>query len=391
LIHCAKCGIVPVPEKDLPVELPKEVKFGSGNPLLTNKEWLNVKCPKCKGNARREANTMDTFVNSSWYFIRYCDNKNDKKIFDKKKANYWCPVDQYIGGAEHACMHLIYFRFYTKFLRDIGLLNFDEPAKRLFHQGMLHGEDGEKMSKSRGNTIDPIDTIKKYGADSLRLALMSFASPDSDTNWDEKVLVGSYKFLKKIYDKFCEIKISKKSNPKIESKLNKSIKEISNQIENFKYNLAIIKLRDLFNLIISEDEVQKEILEKSLKLLSPFCPHISEELFEKIGGRNFICLDGWPKVEEKKIDDKFDKQEESVEKLVGDILNISRIIESRGETKTKVFVYVLPNEKEFYSAEEVSKRVGKQVQIYAVNDSKKYDPNRVSKKAKPGKPGIYFE
>ena len=382
---------IPVPEKDLPIKLPKDVKFGEGNPLKTNEKWIKTKCPKCGGKARRETDTMDTFVNSSWYFARYCDNENSKEIFDKKKANYWCPVDQYIGGAEHACMHLIYSRFYTKFLRDIGLFDFDEPFKKLFHQGMLHGSDGEKMSKSRGNTIDPIDTTKKFGSDALRLALMSFASPDSDTNWDEKVLAGSYRFLIKVKEFFDKVKISKKSDSKIESKLNKIIKEVTNQIENFKYNLAIIKIRELFSVLFNEQEVSKEILEKSLKLLSPFCPHITEELFEKIGGKGFVSLNDWPKVEENKIDDKFEKQEQAVEKIIEDILNIGRILEDKKEDKSKVFVYVMPNEFDFYDEKEISKKVGKYVKIFAVNDKEKYDPNNISKKSKPNKPGIYFE
>jgi leucyl-tRNA synthetase len=406
VVYCDKCGIVPVSEKDLPVKLPREVKFGEGNPLLTNEKWIKTKCPKCKGDARRETDTMDTFVNSSWYFLRYCDSKNFKEIFDRKKVKYWMPIDQYIGGAEHACMHLIYCRFYTKFLRDLGLLDFGEPAKKLFHQGMLHGEDGNKMSKSLGNVIDPIDVIKKYSADSLRLALMSFASPDSDTKWDEKVLVGSYKFLNKVYEFFENVKISKKvdskidsknrkflqaisSNEKIESKLNKIIGEVSNQIENFKYNLAIIKIRELFNSL--PEECPKGVLEKSLKLLHVFCPHITEELWEKIGNKDFISLEKWPEVEEKKIDEKYDKQEEAVDKVVADILNIQKIVESKCEDKKKIYVYVLPNEKEFYKADDISKRVGKEIFIFAVNDAKKYDPKNISKKSKPGKPGIYME
>ncbi len=392
--YCDKCGVVAVNEKDLPVKLPKDVKFGEGNPLKTNEKWIKTKCPKCgNANARRETDTMDTFVNSSWYFLRYCDPENNKEIFDKKKIKYWMPIDQYIGGAEHACMHLIYFRFYTKFLRDLGLLEFDEPAKKLFHQGMLHGSDREKMSKSRGNTVDPIDTIKKYSADSLRLALMSFASPDSDTNWDEKVLEGSYKFLTRIYAYYKNVKISKKSNPKADSKLNKIIKEVTNQIENFKYNLAIIKVRELFSVLFSENEVSKEVLENSLKLLHPFCPHITEELYEKIGNKNFISLSSWPIVEEKKIDETFDKQEEAVEKLVSDVVNIIKIVEQRegAGKKNKVYVYVVPNEKSLYTSEEISKRVGKGVLIYAVNDSKKYDPNNISKKTKPNRPAIYLE
>lgn len=388
IIYCEKCGIVPVPEKDLPVKLPEKVKFGKGNPLETNKNWLKVKCPKCGINAKRETDTMDTFVNSSWYFLRYCDPQNNKEIFNKKKAKYWTPIDQYIGGAEHACMHLIYFRFYTKFLRDIGMIEFDEPAKKLFHQGMLHGKDGNKMSKSLGNVINPLDIIEKFGADSLRLALMSFASPDSDTNWDEKVLTGSYKFINKVFDYFENVKIGK-SDPKIESKLNKIIKEMTNQIENFKYNLAIIKVRDLLNSL--PQETSKEILEKALKLLNPFCPHLTEELWEKIGNKGFISLEEWPKSEEKKIDDKFDKEDQAKDKIVSDIINVLRIIEEKGDKKEKVYVYVIPNEKELYNESEITKRVGKEVKIFAVNDKEKYDPTNKSKNTKPGKPGIYLE
>jgi leucyl-tRNA synthetase len=392
VIHCETCGAVPVPEKDLPVKLPKEVKFGEGNPLETNEKWIKTKCPSC-GNteARRETDTMDTFANSSWYFLRYTDSNNDNKIFEKAKANYWCPIDQYIGGAEHACMHLIYFRFYTKFLRDLGLLNFGEPAKKLFHQGMLHGEDGEKMSKSKGNVVLPETVSEKYGIDTARMFLISVASPDKDVDWSDKGIEGSLKFMNKLFDFFENIKISKKTNAKIESKLNKTIKQVTSEIENFKYNLTIIKIRELFNAIFSEDEISKEVIEKSLKLLNPFCPHVTEELWEKIGNKKFICSSKWPEVEENKINEIFDKQDEATEKLVSDIININNIIESKGDKKENVYVYILPNENEFYNPEEISKRSGKNVKIFTVNDKEKYDPNNISKKSKPGKPGIYFE
>ncbi len=389
IVYCEKCGIVPVPEKDLPIKLPKNVEFGEGNPLLTNEKWINIKCPKCGSKAKRETDTMDTFVNSSWYFLRYCDNKNNKKIFDGRKLKYWMPIDMYVGGAEHACMHLIYCRFYTKFLRDLGLLNFNEPIIRLFNQGMLHGADGNKMSKSLGNVIDPLEIIKNYSSDSLRLALMSFASPDSDTRWDEKVVVGSYRFIKKAYEYFNEVKITNKPDLKIESKLNKIIKESTNQIENFKYNLAIIKIRELFEAL--PIECPKSVLEKSLKLLHPFCPFVTEELWNKIGNKSFISLERWPECDEKKINLNFEKQEEALDNIVKDILNIQKIVESKGEEKNSVYVYVLPNEKEFYDSGEISLRVGKKVYVFAVNDIKKHDPKGISKKSKPFKPGIYFE
>jgi leucyl-tRNA synthetase len=383
IVYCDRCGVIPIPEKDLPVILPEKVKFGKGNPLLTNKDFVNATCPKCKGKARRETDTMDTFVNSSWYYLRYCDSQNKKSIFDKKKAKYWIPVDQYIGGAEHACMHLIYFRFYTKFLRDLGMIKIDEPAISLFNQGMLHASDGRKMSKSLGNVINPIDMINKVGADALRLALMSFASPDSDTNWDEKVVAGSLRFLKRVYDYFQTVKIGK-SSPRTENKLNKAIKEMTPQIDKFRYNLAIIKVRDLFNSLPAE--TSKDVLEKSLKLLHPFCPHVTEELWEKIGNKGFISLETWPKADIKKINEKFDKEDAARDKIVSDIMTLLRIVK-----KNKIFVYVIPNEIGLYDEKEISKRVGTEVKIFATNDKKKYDPTNKAKNTKPGKPAIYLE
>lgn len=385
IVYCNKCGIVPLSEKDLPVILPKKVTFGKGNPLATNEKWVKTKCPKCGGNARRETDTMDTFVNSSWYYLRYCDPKNDKKIFDSKKANYWCPINQYIGGPEHITMHLIYIRFYTKFLRDIGLLNFDEPALRYFTQGIVHGSDGEKMSKSRGNIVEPFDIINKFSADTLRIALISFASSDKDSIWDEKIVLGSYKFLNKFYNYFEKVKISKKENLKIESKLNKTIKEVTTQIENFKHNLAIIKIRELFSFL--PEEISKEVLEKSLKLLHPYCPHITEELWAKLGNKNFLSLEKWPEFDEKKINKMFDKQEQAIDKLVLDIHQLLKLVKG----KEKIFVYVLPNEINIYDERLVKERLGKEVSVFLVNDKNKYDPANMSKKAKAGRPAIYLE
>ena len=387
IIYCEKCGAVPVSEKDLPVNLPDKVKFGKGNPLLTNESWINTKCPKCKGKARRETDTMDTFANSSWYYLRYCDPKNSKAIFDKKKANYWAPVDQYIGGPEHITMHLMYFRFYAKFLRDIGLLYFDEPAKKYFTQGIVHAADGEKMSKSKGNVVEPFDFINKYGADTLRLALVSFASPDKDTHWNEKIVVGSYKFVESVYNYFSNAKFGK-VNPKVESKLNKIIKEVTNQVENFKHNLAVIKIRELFSLVKNE-KIDKKTAESFLKLLHVYCPFVTEELWSKIGGRGFISFANWPKAEEKKINVKFEKAEEAIEKISSDINNIKKFIE---EAK-KAVIYVIPPEKQIYleGVGEIKKKTSLNIEVYASNDKNKYDPEGKAKKAKPGKPGIYLE
>lgn len=387
VIYCEKCGIVPVPEKDLPVKLPEKVKFGKGNPLETNKKFLEVKCPKCKGKARRETDTMDTFVDSAWYYLRYCDSKNSRKPFDGKKTRYWMPVDQYIGGAEHACMHLLYARFFTKALRDLGFLDFDEPFTRLFNQGMLHGSDGYVMSKSRGNVVLPEEISKRYGIDTARLFLVSIASSDKDIEWNEKGIEGSLRFIKKIMGYFESVKPGK-SNSRIESRLNKVIKEVTEDIENFRYNLAVIKIRELFS--IFPESPGKDVLQKFLRVLHPFCPHITEELWEKLGNKKFLGLGEWPIADEKKIDEKLEKQEQDVDNLVRDINNILGIVKAKPK---KALIYVIPNEKDNYTEHigMIKKRTGLDIEVYAVNDKKSYDPENKSRKAKPGKPAIYLE
>ncbi len=393
IVYCDKCGIVLVPEKDLPVKLPDKVKFGKGNPLETNENWIKTKCPKCKGSARRETDTMDTFVNSSWYFLRYCDTKNNKNIFDKKKVDYWCPVDQYIGGPEHITMHLIYARFYTKFLRDIGLLKFNEPALRYFTQGIVKASDGEKMSKSKGNIVEPLEIIKKYGADTLRMFLISNGAPDKDFNWDAKGIEGSYKFINKLMNSFSKIKL-KRSSEKVESKLNKVIKEITEDIKSLRYNFAIIKLRKLFEKILEEKEISKKDVESFLKLLNPFCPHLTEELWEKIGNKGFVSLEKWPKTDEKKINENLEKEEKMIENLIEDINHVARLVsEKQGTEAKKVFVYVLPKEKDIFAGEKnlIQKKINLEIEIYSVNDKEKYDPQGKSKKVKPNRPAIFLE
>jgi len=390
IIYCDKCGIVPVPEKQLPVKLPEKVKFGKGNPLSTNEKFVNTKCPKCNGKAKRETDTMDTFFDSSWYFLRYCDNKNNKKPFDNKKTDYWMPVDFYIGGAEHACMHLIYARFFTKALKDLGFLKFNEPFIKLFNQGMLHGADKEKMSKSKGNVVNPDKVSEKYGIDTARLFLVSVASPDKDIDWDEKGIEGSLRIINRIIDYFENTKI-KSSSKIIESKLNKSIKEITQEIENLKYNLAVIKLRQLFETIEKEKEISKKDAEDFLKLLSIFCPHIAEELWSKLGNKTLISLENWPVCDEKKIDEKLEKAEQLVDNTISDIMNILKIIQDRGRKGEKVYIYVMPSEKQYFDEKNIGERVQKQVKIFAVNDKDKYDPKAISKKSKPGRPGIFIE
>ncbi len=390
IVYCKTCGIQAVPESQLPVKLPEKIKFGKGNPLETAESWINATCPKCNSKAKRETDTMDTFVNSSWYYLRYTDSKNKKQIFSQKNADYWCPVDFYIGGKEHACMHLIYIRFYTKFLRDLKLLKFDEPAIKLFNQGMLHGEDGNKMSKSSGNVINPLDIIKKYSADSLRFFLVSVSSPDSDMNWSDKGVQSAQKFLNKINLFFSKNKPTKSSG-KIESKLNKTISEITRDIESLKYNLAIIKLRQLFEAIQEEKTISKRDAESFLKLLHPFCPHLTEEFWEKLGNKPFLSLQSWPKPDFSKINKKLEQQEEQLENTLTDINNILRIIEAKGTKAESIYLYPVPSETDIYNETILSKKLNKKVIVKAVNDKNKHDPENKSKKAKPGKPGIYVE
>lgn len=337
IIHCDRCGAVPVDEKDLPIKLPKDITFGKGNPLETSESFINVKCPKCGGDSKRETDTMDTFVNSSWYFMRYADAHNDEVIFDKDKVNHWAPVDMYIGGAEHACMHLIYSRFYTKFLRDIGMVDFDEPAKVLFHQGMLHGEDGNKMSKSKGNVILPSSVSEKYGIDTARLFLVSVAGPDKDIDWSSAGIEGSLRLVEKINEYISTVKIGVTSS-KVQSILNRTIKEFTSDIENFKYNLGIIKLRELFSSF--ETEIAKEDLEKFIIMLNPICPHITEEWWEQIGNKEFVSTSSWPKVDESKIDLKAEAKDAIVDIVISDMNNVLKL--AKIEKPSKVTLIVSP-------------------------------------------------
>lgn len=392
MVYCDSCGIVPVKENDLPIKLPEEVKFGEGNPLATSKKFLVTKCPTCGRKARRETDTMDTFFDSSWYYFRYCDNKNKKKPFDSQKISSWLPVDQYIGGAEHACMHLIYARFFTKALRDLGFVNIDEPFLRLFNQGMLHGTDGNKMSKSLGNVVTPEEVSEKYGIDTARLFLMSQASPEKDTFWNEKGIEGSAKLINKII-LFSEAIKFKKSSERLQSKLNKNIREISEDIEKFRYNLAIIKIRELFEYIEQEKGISKKDFESFLKLLAPFCPHISEELWHKLGNKKLICKQNWPISDASKINERFEKEDLLVNNLTNDLNNLIRLVKEKGKEVSKAFIYIIPNEKLIYeeSLQNIERKSGLSLKIFAVNDKDKYDPENKATKAKPGKPAIFLE
>jgi len=348
IVYCDKCGIVPVPENELPVKLPKDVKFtGAGNPLATSKSFVNCKCPKCSGKARRETDTMDTFVDSSWYFFRYCDPKNNKKPFGKEAA-YWMPVDQYIGGIEHAIMHLLYARFFTKALRHLGLHNISEPFTRLLCQGMVI-KDGAKMSKSIGNVVDPAEIIKKYGADTARLFILFTALPEKELEWSDQGINGAFRFLNRVYNLVDDTtnyggkELTNKDKFLISS-MHKTIKKVTELIEEFKLSIAIGTIMEFVNDIYKNKEagVNKSVYDEAIKNLSliiaPFMPHVAEELWEKIGNKPFVSLHPWPNYDEKKIDRKAEASELMVHKTISDISNVLELIDVKKPKEIKLIV-----------------------------------------------------
>jgi len=386
IIYCENCGILPLKEKDLPIELPEDVKFtGEGNPLEKSKSFINVKCYKCNKIARRETDTMDTFVDSSWYYLKYCSPDSDK-IFEKNDVDYFMPVNQYIGGIEHAILHLLYSRFFTKALRDLKLLNFDEPFIKLLTQGMVL-KNGEVMSKSKGNVVDPLEIINKYGTDTLRMFILFVASPEKEFDWQDSSVETINKFLNKFYELLNNV--NEKNDLVVESKLNKLIKKVTLDIEEFKLNNAIISIMEFSDYIKNKD-YNKEVLEKLILLISPFSPHLAEEMHEKLGNKNFVSLASWPKYDKKKINEKLEEQEKNVENLINDINNVVKLVKKE---VSKCYIYVIPKEKEIYENETelISKKTNLSAKIFMVNDKNKYDPQNKSMKAKINKPAIYLE
>jgi leucyl-tRNA synthetase len=348
IIYCDKCGTVPVPEKDLPVILPKDVKFtGKGNPLETSEKFMKCNCPKCNGPARRETDTMDTFVDSSWYFLRYCSPNEDKLPFNKKAADYWMPVDQYIGGIEHAILHLLYARFFTKALRDIKLINFGEPFTKLLTQGMVI-KDGAKMSKSLGNVVDPNEIIKKYGPDTARLFILFTALPEKELEWSDQGVGGSFKFLNKVYYLVENlpnfIKEETNRDKSMISKLNKTIKTVTELIEDFKLSLAIGSIMKFVNEVYryGEKNVNKEIylecIRKITLLISPFTPHIAEEMWEKLGNKNMVSLEKWPSFDESKIDHEAEAVETTISETINDIRKVLELIKIDNPKKISLII-----------------------------------------------------
>jgi leucyl-tRNA synthetase len=313
IIYCEQCGELPVSERDLPVELPMDVDFRptGESPLVRSKSFHNVKCPKCSQPAKRESDTMDTFVDSSWYFLRYIDPQNTKEPFAKTKIKNWLPVNLYVGGAEHAVMHLLYARFFTKVLADLGYLNFFEPFLKLRNQGLILGEDGQKMSKSRGNVINPDEIVDKYGADTLRLYEMFMGPLEDSKPWNTSSIIGLRRFLEKVNNfsnQFLEGNIKlEHPGPEAETAALRAraqtIKRVTDDIENFRFNTAISTLMEFNNVIISKINISHETkvidLLTLLILLYPFAPHLTSELWEKLNSnKEVIWQQTWPVYDE---------------------------------------------------------------------------------------------
>ncbi|HIW20427.1 MAG TPA: leucine--tRNA ligase [Candidatus Dorea intestinavium] len=311
IVHCPHCGNVPVPEEELPLELPKVESYeptGTGeSPLADIDWWVNTTCPKCGGPAKRETNTMPQWAGSSWYFLRYIDNQNKDHLVDREKADKYLPVDMYIGGVEHAVLHLLYSRFYTKFLNDIGVLDFDEPFTKLFNQGMITGKNGIKMSKSKGNVVSPDDLVNDYGCDSLRMYELFVGPPELDAEWDERGIDGVNRFLKRAWNLIQDNK-DKDVTPSKEviKERHKLVYDITTRLEAFSLNTVISGFMEHNNKLIelSKNEgVDKETLSTFAILLSPFAPHMAAELWEQLGNEGSVFEQRWPSYDKEAMKD----------------------------------------------------------------------------------------
>ena len=384
VVYCDKCGIQLVPENQLPVLLPKDVDFSvvGKSPITTSKTFKDTVCPVCGGHAVRETDTMDTFVCSSWYYLRYSDARNSEECFNKDKVNHWLPVDQYVGGIEHAILHLLYSRFFTKALRDCGLLDFDEPFKNLLTQGMVL-KDGSKMSKSKGNTVDPDEIFENYGADTARLFILSDSPPARDFDWSDAGVEGCYKFLNRVwrlistnqdnisldYPKFVAGSLKDKSNDDLVRTVHIAIKGITNDISNdFQFNTVISKYRELTNAIYDWQAKKSDLTEEDkqvlsfavvslIKLMSPVAVHLTEEAWHDLGGEKSIHEEPWCEWDENlaksssitlvvqvngKVKDKIEVDESLDQEEMKQVALNSEKVKALTEGKTIVKTIVVP-------------------------------------------------
>ena len=312
IIHCPNCGNVPVPEDQLPLTLPDVESYeptGTGeSPLAGIEEWVNTTCPCCGAPAKRETNTMPQWAGSSWYFLRYVDNKNTEALVSKEKAEKYLPVDMYIGGVEHAVLHLLYSRFYTKFLHDIGVVDFDEPFLKLFNQGMITGKNGIKMSKSKGNVVSPDDLVRDYGCDALRLYELFVGPPELDAEWDDRGIDGVYRFINRFWKLAMDSKEANVAETKEMVKMrHKLVYDITQRLESFSLNTVISGFMEYNNKLIDmakkEGGVDKATIEAFVQLLAPFAPHVAEELWQEYGHTDSVFHTQWPTADKEAMKD----------------------------------------------------------------------------------------
>ena len=303
IVHCPKCGDVAVPYEELPLRLPKIEDFQPGedgqSPLARIESFVNCKCPKCGGDAKRETDTMPKWAGSSWYFLRYVDPHNTEALADRKKMEYWMPVDWYNGGMEHVTRHMIYSRFWHHFLYDMGIVNTPEPYAKRSAQGMILGSDGDKMSKSKGNVVDPLDIVDEYGADALRTYVLFMGDYGAAAPWNDSSVRGCKRFLERVAG-LTDIMTDEPASKDMEVKIHKAIKKVSSDIEAMKFNTAIACLMTLINEIYAVGKISRDDLVIFIKLLCPFAPHLCEEIWETIGGEGLLSLSQWPEYEESK-------------------------------------------------------------------------------------------
>ena len=303
IVHCPTCGDVAVPFDELPLRLPDVEDFQPGedgqSPLAKIDSFVNCKCPKCGGAAKRETDTMPQWAGSSWYFLRYIDPHNDDEFAAMDKLNYWMPVDWYNGGMEHVTRHMIYSRFWHRFLYDLGVVNTKEPYAKRSAQGMILGSDGEKMSKSKGNVVDPLDIVKEYGADTLRTYVLFMGDYGAAAPWNDSSVKGCKRFLERVAG-LTDIMTDGPADSDMEVKFHKAIKKVTADIEAMKFNTAIACLMTLLNEIYAAGSISRDDLVIFIKLLCPFAPHLCEEMWETIGGEGFLSLSKWPEYDETK-------------------------------------------------------------------------------------------
>jgi leucyl-tRNA synthetase len=319
VVYCESCGVVPVPEDELPVELPYEIELTGteGNPLARSENFVMADCPECGGSARRETDTMDTFVDSSWYFLRYLSARDEKQIFDGELAREWMPVDQYIGGIEHAILHLLYARFVTRVLHDFGLVGVEEPFRNLFNQGMItHYSKAsgrvEKMSKSRGNTVSPDQLIERMGADTERVYTLFLGPPEDEVEWNDEAVSGAYRFLSRCWrlaERLADAPPQGTADEILERARHHAVKRVSEDLDRFKFNTAVAALMELVNALsrcIEEQSASRVVCEEAfdtlLKLLHPMAPHLTEELWERRGHLDSLLNEDWPEYDESKLE-----------------------------------------------------------------------------------------